>query len=291
MTHIVKAGETLSQIARRYNISLDKLLAVNSQYKADPAKIFVGDKLIIPEPASANSSSTNSTNTNSSNSYSSNSSTRQVNEVESAGVDDPFIVASGQLTFDAEGMETEGPYFSRKPHVPGSTSGVTIGRGYDMKERSQHEVVEDLCAAGVPVDTATQLSQCRGLSGAQAENFLDDKGYEEITISPAQQKKLFSQVYQELAGDVLRICRKPDVVAKYGTTQWEQLDPIICDVVVDLRYRGDYTGSTRERVQPLIVDNDVTGLQQLMADKHYWVGSRNVPVDRFRRRRDYFVKA
>jgi len=49
----------------------------------------------------------------------------------------------GGLTFDAEGQERRGRYFSRVAHVPGPWSGVTIGRGYDLKYRKADEVVND----------------------------------------------------------------------------------------------------------------------------------------------------
>lgn len=41
------------------------------------------------------------------------------------------------MTFDQEGLENPGKkYHSRVPHVPSSSSGVTIGRGYDMKYKT-----------------------------------------------------------------------------------------------------------------------------------------------------------
>ena len=54
----------------------------------------------------------------------------------------------GVLTWEAEGSEG-GRYHSRVLHVPSNTSGLTIGRGYDMKDRSAAEAQKDLIAAGV----------------------------------------------------------------------------------------------------------------------------------------------
>ena len=98
---------------------------------------------------------------------------------------------------------------------------------------------------------------------------------------------LFDLEIHELAGDVKRICRKHDVEAKYGVTDWAGLDPIIRDIVVDLRYRGDYTGGTREKVQPCVVGNDLEKLAELMSNELYWVRQRGVPNDRFQRRKKY----
>src|SRR5690606_34158303 len=58
---------------------------------------------------------------------------------------DCLTMSQGQVTFDAEGNDIPGnAYFSRVLHWPGGASGVTIGRGYDMKERTQAAVLQDL---------------------------------------------------------------------------------------------------------------------------------------------------
>ena len=273
MEHVVKSGEYLSKIATDYGVSLTKLLAANPRFKADPNSIRVGDKLIIPQVVGEAAVTRSDEN---------------IPQVQQENMDD-FTVPEGQLTFEAEGLEARGQYFSRVPHVPGPSSGVTIGRGYDMKERSRNEIIEDLTNAGVSIDKAEQLAECRGLSGQAARNYLAENNLSDIEITPSEQKALFNQTYQELEGDVIRICNKPDVVAKYGETDWDNLDSTIKDIVVDLRYRGDYTGATRERVQPALVSNDLIALQDVISDRSYWVSRRRVPDDRFDRRRDYIT--
>jgi LysM repeat protein len=276
MEHVVKSGEYLSKIAADYGLSLTKLLAANPRFKADPNSIRVGDNLIIPQEGGDTVVASSDAN---------------IQDAQDSQDDtaDDFTVPEGQLTFDAEGLETRGQYFSRSPHVPGSSSGVTIGRGYDMKERSKSEIIEDLTNAGVSMERAERLSECRGLSGQVARNYLAENDLNEIEITPSEQKALFNQTYQELEGDVIRICNKPDVVAKYGKTDWTNLNPIIKDIVVDLRYRGDYTGATRERVQPALVNNDLLALQDVISDRNYWVARRGVPGDRFDRRKEYIT--
>ncbi|PNS09862.1 hypothetical protein COO59_20620, partial [Mixta theicola] len=59
-------------------------------------------------------------------------------------------VSQGQFTFDNEGLEhstaavpfraVPTPWFSRVLHWPGGFSGVTLGRGFDMKLRSAGEI-------------------------------------------------------------------------------------------------------------------------------------------------------
>jgi len=53
------------------------------------------------------------------------------------------VPARGRLTFDAEGQEG-GPWHSRHFHVPGATSGLIIGRSYDLRIAA---TIKRLCAA------------------------------------------------------------------------------------------------------------------------------------------------
>jgi len=47
--HVVQPGETLSQIAKQYGVSVDALMATN--HIADPHLIKIGQELVIPGPA------------------------------------------------------------------------------------------------------------------------------------------------------------------------------------------------------------------------------------------------
>lgn len=200
-----------------------------------------------------------------------------------------FQVDAGQLTFDAEGMEQRGRYFSRNPHVPTDSSGVTLGRGYDMRDKTPAGINADLTACGLDPAAASQFAKAAGLSGAAGKSFIVQNNLSNFEITPGQQKLLFALTYQQMVGDVLRICQKPDLVARYGATDWAALPAKVRDLVVDLRYRGDYTPSSRERIQPLLVANNSAAIAQLMADEAYWCGPEKVPQDRFRRRRDYLA--
>ena len=190
-----------------------------------------------------------------------------------------FKVDRGQLTFDAEGQES-GAFHSRKAHVPSDSSGVTIGRGYDMREKKADKIEADLKKAGVSDDQAKLFAQAAGKKGDEARKFIKDTpGLKEIT--PAQQKKLFELSYAELEADVKRICGKDDVVKKYGETDWDKLHPAIRDVLVDLRFRGDYTPTAREKIQALVAKNDLKGFAAALKVRGDWDG---VPKDRFDRR-------
>ena len=95
----------------------------------------------------------------------------------------------GRLTFDAEGQEG-GPYDSRHLHVPTSGSGVTIGRGYDMKQRSRTEIRDDLTAAGVEPTMAALISQAAGRAGPEAEEFIEENHLEAFRITPIMASSL-----------------------------------------------------------------------------------------------------
>jgi hypothetical protein len=196
-----------------------------------------------------------------------------------------LTVARGQITFDAEGTEGR-RYHSRTPSVPTDSSGLTIGRGYDMKEKSAEKIKADLIAAGLSEADAVLYAKAAGLSGAAAREFIKNNKLPEITL--AQQKKLFEIAYAEKEADVKRISEKKDVVDAYGATDWAKLDPSIKTMLVDLIYRGDYTGATRKFVQPLVVANDVAGLAKVMADSTKWPG---VPSERFKARKQLMEAA
>ena len=197
--------------------------------------------------------------------------------------DDPLKVDKGQLTFDAEGTEG-GAFHSRKASVPSKSSGLTIGRGYDMKEKTAKKIEADMKGAGVAEKDAKVFARSAGLSGTAAEKFLADHKLELVEISKEQQKKLFVATYDELEADVKRICAKDDVVAKYGNTDWDKLNVKIREVLVDLRYRGDYHTESRMKIQALVAKNDLPGFTKVLSDKEAWKG---VPKDRFERRKTY----
>ncbi len=82
-------------------------------------------------------------------------------------------VKKGQITFNSEGNDNKkSKYFSRKAHVPSKWSGVTIGRGYDMKYKSQKQIITDLTNAGVSRSVATEFAKGAGLHGTKAREFL-----------------------------------------------------------------------------------------------------------------------
>lgn len=189
----------------------------------------------------------------------------------------------GRLTWEAEGQEG-GRYHSRILHVPSASSGLTVGRGYDLRERSRAEVTRDLAAAGLPAAQSSTIAGAARMAGSAAEQFIVDNDLLDFEISASVQLHLFETVYAAMEQDVIRICGKQDVLERYGTTNWQALDPRIRDTLVDLRFRGDYTGSTRRHVQPTVVANDLNAFRQVIGNAGLW---NSVPGDRFQRRVRY----
>lgn len=190
------------------------------------------------------------------------------------------VPQEGRLTFDAEGQEG-GRFHSRHFHVPTASSGLTIGRGYDMKMRTKSNIRDDFIEAGLDTVTATLISQAAGKKGEQAEEFIEENELEDFEITPAAQLKLFMIEYERQTQDTRRLATKRDVTRKYGPTHWDALHPAIKEVLVDLRFRGDYTPSSRKFLQAQVAKNDLLAFAKEIGDADRWP---NVPADRLDRR-------
>lgn len=167
---------------------------------------------------------------------------------------DDLKVSRGQVTFDAEGNDAPGSaYFSRRLHWPGGASGVTLGRGYDMKHRTQEAVHADLVSAGVDESSARDFAQGAGLAGQAAQRFVSTHREEFGEISRTAQRILFESIvyprYEEAAQRQYREATHENA----NLMAWEQLDVRVRDIAVDLTYQQ---GSIWKRQLPYIVGND-----------------------------------
>jgi hypothetical protein len=186
----------------------------------------------------------------------------------------------GEVTWESEG--TEGSrYHSRCYHLPTNASGLTIGRGYDMKEKTQKKISDDLVSAGLARAHADIVKKAAGLSGRSAEFFVVENDLLDFQVTPDQQLALFKISYDDAVKDVKRISADAANVSEYGTVDWDNLNSIIKDITVDLRFRGDYTKSSRKNIQKSIADNDLKEFKKQLKDSTKWPG---VPQDRFDRR-------
>ncbi|EML5216203.1 hypothetical protein V9789_003926 [Vibrio vulnificus] len=191
----------------------------------------------------------------------------------------------GILTWSAEGNEG-GSYHSRKLHVPSDSSGVTVGRGYDLRMKKLALVRKDLASAGIRPDVISKLVGAIGLQGKRAKQFIIDSDLIDYQISVDAQLKLLNISYAFESSEVKRICNKADVVKKYGATDWANLNEKIKEVTVDLKFRGDYTPTAREYLQESIANNDLGSFKKIITNKSLWA---KVPVDRFDKRVKYVM--
>ena len=183
------------------------------------------------------------------------------------------------------------------PYWPKGASGITIGYGYDMKERTTTEVTNHLKACGVAVDLAGVLGSGATKSATsepKAEAFLKSevvfhktkKLYQELAIDQSARDQLFDIVYKFYDQEVARICTKNDVAKKYGTTHWQSLHPAIKAVLIDLRFRGDYHTESRQYIQKSVALNspkDFAAALKLFLNDHEDVYDDGI-VTRFEKR-------
>lgn len=163
---------------------------------------------------------------------------------------DLLRVKEGQFTFDWEGNDDpKSKWFSRVVHWPGTpNSGVTIGRGYDMGERTYAEAMEDLTAAGIPRETARAIAGGSCKKGADAERFCNDNRGKIGEITREQQKKLFEHVfprYVTIATEGVNNARTVQIrmddgrtiEVLAGTRRFDDLPVEARDVACDLAYQ------------------------------------------------------
>ncbi|MGR5130635.1 hypothetical protein [Photobacterium swingsii] len=189
----------------------------------------------------------------------------------------------GLLTWTSEGNEG-GRYHSRKLHVPSESSGVTIGRGYDLRRKKITTVRRDLASAGLKPEVISKLVKAIGLNGRKAKKFIIHNDLIDYQVTPSAQLKLFKASYDFEASEVKRICSKPLVIKRYGSTDWERLNPTIKEVTIDLKFRGDYTPAIRQHLQETIANNDLQAFKKVIRNRGLWA---RVPGDRFQKRIKY----
>ncbi|WP_130832320.1 pesticin C-terminus-like muramidase [[Erwinia] mediterraneensis] len=151
---------------------------------------------------------------------------------------------AGLLTFRAEGNDrVNSRHFSRKIHYPGNAgqcasdgSGVTIGRGYDMGNRTRPQVLNDLIRAGIPVEQAKKIADGATLRYCEAMKFVKNNREEIGVISKESQLKLFENSYREYALRAEYFYRRR--VKNKNKTRWEDLNERIKDVFIDVYYQG-----------------------------------------------------
>ncbi|WP_233968496.1 lysozyme family protein [Pectobacterium polaris] len=163
-------------------------------------------------------------------------------------------VPQGQITFDGEGDDVpNSPFFSRVIHWPRKAkSGVTLGRGYDMGERTKGEIYSDMLRIGIGSEKANLIAKGAGLKAGAAATFVKEYKEKIGMITHQQQIALFNMVYV----GYIEIAKKR--YARYSANvpdrvNWDELHPAIRDILIDLAYQG-FAGET---TIPVAAKNDI----------------------------------
>ncbi|WP_314138395.1 hypothetical protein [Buttiauxella noackiae] len=182
----------------------------------------------------------------------------------------------GKLTYDAEGNNIPGSrFYSRVIHWPGNDeSGVTLGRGYDMGNRSEESIYQDMIASGVDDSTARKISLARRYKGSEANSFVTNNRADIGEITEEQQVRLFDIIYP---GYVTR------TIANYNSwttgvsaaKKWEQLDAVIQEVLVDFVYQGFtkgpnlmLAGANNDKQELINYIRNTSGISQYEPGRH-----------------------
>ncbi|XP_031566622.1 uncharacterized protein LOC116301671 [Actinia tenebrosa] len=212
---------------------------------------------------------------------------------------DPFLeVKQGNFTFEAEGDDnSSSPYFSRKLHVFSNTSGVTVGRGYDVKEKMILQIKRDLTLVGIQNSIAMRLMNAIHLEGDSAKIWIKNNKLESFMITTQQQKKLFELEYPR------KLNKAKTTVEKYSKTglKFDHLKQVVKDLIVDIFYRGDYSMSDSDQdkkecsqIMQEVFDQSQTSLKPmtvLMLDEEFWLNFVRVDIGRYYIRSNYIADA
>lgn len=160
----------------------------------------------------------------------------QTMEISQAGLD--FI-------FRHEAMDGVSEYF----HHPSMASGVTIGAGYDFKQRSMSEVRETMTKIGLTPAQVNLACDAVGLTGQAAKNFCS-----------VNKKAIKLTKEQEI--QLLNICVKPyvNLVKRYMKIQLSQVE---FDAMVDFAYNP---GKVLNRVCAYLNQHDYFAAMDLVDD-------------------------
>lgn len=181
--------------------------------------------------------------------------------VQATPAEDEVTIQSGQLTTFGEGDDA----LTGHIHWPGtSSSGVTLGKGYDIGSRSKTEVITDLTTAGMSQSQAERIAEGCGLKGNAARDFVRQNRASVGEIARDVQYALLAgqlDRFREKARDTATNTtaessnrnaagreRKEGVAAgTYVMTieEWDGLHPAMVEFLTDLIYQGGYYGFDR----------------------------------------------
>ncbi|XP_065058978.1 uncharacterized protein LOC135686636 [Rhopilema esculentum] len=199
--------------------------------------------------------------------------------------DSDLKVDEGQVTFDAEGNDNpRSRYFSRKLHVPSAWSGITVGRGYDIKYKRKKVVLRDLRAIGLGDLYAKKIAGGVGKFGGKAKKYIKAQKLQSFTITRRQQKNLFKITFAREKRETKRL------VTKYYKRNLDRLNGKIQEILIDLKFRGDFRPTSRSntmvQLKKAVQRNSLADFTKVMSNRRMW---RNVPFNRFISRKNFLL--
>ncbi len=96
---------------------------------------------------------------------------------------------------------------SNRLHWPRGASGVTLGPGYDMKERSAATIESDMLALGLESKVAQEISLAANLKNEEAQNFAKQNKFL-VDLTRAQEVRLLSIIieqYEKLVRNLISV--------------------------------------------------------------------------------------
>lgn len=242
-THVVRSGETLSQIAQRHGTSVENLTRLNGI--ADPDRILAGQSLRLGGGSASGRYQVRAGDTLSEIAAAHGTTVAALQRLN--GLRNPNLIFVGQTlqisgprptrTVPAAAQTVPTPPtgsgrgeaalgglsqagleaiaqresvagVSNRAHWPGGASGVTLGAGYDLRHRSAGEVVRDLTAIGVDRSSAETIARGVGLTGSAAREFAAaHRGT--VNLSLAQETNLLRRTIPAYAQAVASAVRVP----------------------------------------------------------------------------------
>ncbi len=206
-----------------------------------------------------------------------------------APVPTTLTITSGALTRLGEGNDAQTKYI----HWPNTAaSGVTLGKGYDIGNRTTQQVKDELTAAGMGLDQATKISAGAGLKASDAEDFVSEHKTEIGEIAKDVQSKLLDRLmveYGEKAKSTAtstvadatnrnaagREAKEGKPAGTYVLTeaQWTGLHPAMVEFLTDLIYQGGYYGWGRvAKINEKLIAHDGDQLEQLKSVRELFTG-------------------
>jgi GH24 family phage-related lysozyme (muramidase) len=115
------------------------------------------------------------------------------------GRDFIYAIETGARPSDNDGT---GSMLTKHLHWPKGASGVTLGPGYDMRDRTAASIQENMEAIGMEKGSAKTLSGGAGLTGPKAQKFTEDTRSKVEDLTLAQELELLKIIAPKYEGIV-----------------------------------------------------------------------------------------